>query len=140
MGGPRKMDEVEWKARVWDILCTHARSDGSPPRMCLIDHDDHVHLLYKCGCANNCPQRNYRIDATVEMILDVVPQASLHIHAKETNTNPASEDQLAAIDTELYQPPTAAGCEAPECYICHEEYETRDELSTLPSCGHSFHR
>merc|ERR1712139_394782 len=93
----RPTDPSNWRGNVWDILCRHQRKDGSPPRFCVQDHDDHIHLIFRCGCPNDCPTRNYRIECTVEQICDIVPRECMHIHENGPVEKPTAKETLASL-------------------------------------------
>ena len=117
----------------------HAKQDGSAPNFCVNDHDDHVHMLFKCGCPKKCPTRNYRVECTVQMLVDVVPRENLHIHDNSPKENPTSPDILSSLPTRRYIA-EGKGTKGPccECAVCQEHFMAGDEMIELP-CSHVFH-
>merc|ERR1711959_123568 len=99
------------------------------------DHIDHVHLLFKCGCPNNCPTRSYRIECTVEMLCDLVPRENMHIHENGPEEKPTDEETLSKLPSTI--------CEGEHreegCPVCCSGFSRGDDIMELP-CGHFFHR
>jgi len=58
----------EWKTKLYDIMSHFADAQGIPRRCCVLDHDDHVHLIYRCNCPANCEPQNIVVPITVEMV------------------------------------------------------------------------
>merc|ERR1711959_199924 len=100
--GPVEQHDTDWRSDVWNILCHHQRADGECPRFCVDDHLDHVHMLFKCGCPRKCPTRNYRINCTVEMLCDVVPEENMHIHVYAPTETPTLPDAIAGLKTSTF--------------------------------------
>merc|ERR1711904_157463 len=128
-------DASDWRGNVWGVLVNHQREDGEPPRFCVDDHTDHVHLLFKCGCPKNCPTRSYRIECTVEMLCDIVPRENMHIHENGPVEKPTAAEPLARL------PSSICGGEHREegCPVCCGDFSAGEEMLELP-CGHFFHR
>jgi len=132
----RPTDPSNWRANIWEVLITHQKKNGEPPRFCVHDHMDHIHMVFRCGCPNNCPTRNYRIDCTVEQICDVVPRENMHIHENEPVEKPASPEAIASLPV--------LTCEQQQkeengCAVCCNGYSRGEEMIQLP-CEHLFHR
>merc|ERR1711998_539407 len=128
-------DEVDWRARVWEVLFHYQKADGSPPRFCLDDHGDHVHMLLKCGCPRNCPTRNFRIECTVEMICELVPRENMHIHENAPSEKPTAENVIANLSVVIFKDQENCSC----CVVCCGSFSRGEETAALP-CGHLYHR
>merc|ERR1711871_71567 len=137
----RAMSEAQavdnnWRGRVWDVLSRHTNEDGDCPRFCCDDHDDHIHMIFRCRCPRNCPPSNYRINCTVEMLCDIVPRENMHIHPFEPEKNPASPETILDLPRKTWP---RGRKDEDGCAVCHELFEPGDEMTALP-CGHHYHR
>ena len=102
--------------------------------------DDHVHMLFKCSCPKKCPTRNYRVECTIEMLLDIVPRENVCIHENAIREKPVDPEVLAALPTRCYNTAgKASACDQEECYVCQEAFADGDEMCELP-CSHLFHK
>merc|ERR1711907_891949 len=128
-------DSCNWKGQVWDILCRHQRKDGSPPRFCVHDHIEHIHLIFRCGCPKKCPTRNYRIECTVEQICDIVPRECMHIHENEPVEKPTAKETIASLPRSFCE---SDSIDEDGCSVCCQRYAKGEQLIELP-CGHHFH-
>jgi len=130
--------EDDWRANVWSVLVNHQHADGEPPRFCVDDHIDHVHLLFKCGCPRNCPTRNYRINCTVEMLCDIVPRENMHIHENGPVEKPTAAETLSNLPSSICNEEQQTG-DHDGCTVCCSGFSQGDAMLELP-CGHFFHR
>jgi len=140
----------EWKTKLYDIMSHFADAQGIPRRCCVcvrasqplliavllcrLDHDDHVHLIYRCNCPANCEPQNIVVPITVEMLLEVYPESRLHIHEKQPCTKPTQDPVIDALPVHV-----CSGLESGSCSICCTGFEQGEEAITLP-CGHLYHK
>merc|ERR1711959_834253 len=109
-----------------------ADSEGMPRRCCVIDHDDHIHLIYRCSCPKNCEPQDVVVPITLDMLLQVYPENRLHIH--ERKGKPTQESVIEALPVRV-----CGMMETGACSICCGGCESGDVVTMLP-CGHEYHK
>merc|ERR1712028_135922 len=126
-----------WRAVIYDIMTHFADSQGMPGRCCVLDHDDHIHLIYRCNCPKNCEPQNINVNVTLEMLKEVYPEDRMHIHEKKTGTRRTKQAVIDGLPLREFD--NGMSETGTSCAICCGQFGHGDTVATLP-CGHAYRR
>lgn len=111
--------------------------------ICLTDHTDHVHIKFNRGNQAGEWTRVNCSYATLETLLPPLTSIHLHVNVEVKNNAPVSPEIMESLKKQIKPYASIDRMKTWEenddlCCICHENMESRDQVSAL-NCTHVFH-
>jgi|EP01046_Picozoa_sp_COSAG06_P000818 hypothetical protein len=120
-------------------------AEGAGWFLCIIDHDDHVHVRVNAQDAEDTSAEWVQIPAPFDVFQVALRETGIatriHLHTPEPAAQRGcSEELIGSIPHVIFDAAAAASSVANEevCSICYDAFSAGDEVALLP-CAHQYH-
>ena len=114
------------------------RQRGATWYLCIIDHDDHVHIRID---GMHTPEEWVQVSCTYDDLQRALQELDItyHFHVHQTaQDGGCSEEIVSALQQETVTKEAAEELSQDTCAVCYDIFQEGDTIAVLP-CAHRYH-
>lgn len=132
------------RRKLRQLLQMYPFPQGAGWFLCIVDHDDHIHVRINAQDGEDVAAEWIQIPAALDVFQAALREMDaahrIHLHAAEPAKRGCPDKVVQSIPRVVFDADVAAVCGANEevCSICYDAFSAGDEVAVLP-CSHRYH-